>query len=287
MDRLDTPRTACIDDLKNYFKKSDLFAGLTELEQQEARKNLGIVDGANQSKLIEITYAELYSMILNNLLTIGAVYKITDFQTMYLINNIVQSSDIIPLIVIAITPNTLFQIAYIENKNWIIHYSPTKTDVHQKGTITWMQDENGNSAFYDFKNIKFQKDSILYYTFSELQNGIIVDSSTFGNTKYNILSQECTENVFLGDTYNNILLPGCQNNFFKKGCINSKIGYYSVNNIFEEAVRYTAGTLANKNFKVNDTTLSTTITKKIHKVNDADIVSFLDPITYAYQIVKI
>ena len=37
----------------------------------------------------------------------------------------------------------------------------------------------------------------------------------------------------------------------------------SVNNIFEEAVRYTAGTLANKNFKVNDTTLSTTITKTI------------------------
>ena len=65
MERLDTPRTACIDDLKNYFKKSDLFAGLTELEQQEARKNLGIVDGANQSKLIEITYAELYSMILS------------------------------------------------------------------------------------------------------------------------------------------------------------------------------------------------------------------------------
>ena len=287
MERLDTPRTACIDDLKNYFKKSDLFAGLTELEQQEARKNLGIVDGANQSKLIEITYAELYSMILNNLLTIGAVYKITDFQTMYLINNIVQSSDIIPLIVIAITPNTLFQIAYIENKNLIIHYSPTKTDVHQKGTITWMQDENGNSAFYDFKNIKFQKDSILYYTFSELQNGIVIDSSTFGNTKYNIISQECTNNIFLGDTYNNLIQPGCSNNTFYKGCINSVIGYNSTDNTFNEAVRYISGTLSNKIFLTNDTTLSTTITKTIHKVNEATIVSFLDPITYSYQVIQI
>jgi hypothetical protein len=30
-----------------------------------------------------------------------------------------------------------------------------------------------------------------------------------------------------------------------------------------------------------------TITKTVHKVNDATIVSYLDPITYAYQIIKL
>jgi hypothetical protein len=43
----------------------------------------------------------------------------------------------------------------------------------------------------------------------------------------------------------------------------------------------------NKLFKVGDTTLSTTITKTIHKVNDVDIVSFLDPITYSHQVLII
>ena len=81
--------------------------------------------------------------------------------------------------------------------------------------------------------------------------------------------------------------PGCTNNTFWKGCHNSVIGWESVNNIFHEAVRFTSGSLYNKLFRVGDTTLSTTITKTIHKVNDVDIVSFLDPITYSYQVLII
>jgi hypothetical protein len=52
-------------------------------------------------------------------------------------------------------------------------------------------------------------------------------------------------------------------------------------------VRFTSGSIYNKLFKVGDTTLSTTISKTIQKVNDVDLVSFLDPITYSYQVIII
>ena len=93
--------------------------------------------------------------------------------------------------------------------------------------------------------------------------------------------------MFLGDTYNNVMQAGCTNNTFWKGCHNSTIGWESVNNTFYEAVRFTSGSICNKLFGTGDTTLSTTITKTIQKVNDADIVSFLDPITYSHQVLII
>ena len=91
----------------------------------------------------------------------------------------------------------------------------------------------------------------------------------------------------MGDTYNNIIEPECRNNLFIKGCHDTVLKWNSVNNIFNEAVCYTEGSLYNKTFKIGDTSLSTSITKTIHKVNEATIISFLDPITYAYQIIKI
>ena len=42
-----------------------------------------------------------------------------------------------------------------------------------------------------------------------------------------------------------------------------------------------------KIFPIGETVLSTTISKTIHKVNEATIISFLDPITYAYQVIEI
>nr|DAK03710.1 MAG TPA: hypothetical protein [Bacteriophage sp.] len=50
---------------------------------------------------------------------------------------------------------------------------------------------------------------------------------------------------------------------------------------------YTSGSIYNKIFLIGDTSLSTSITKTIQKVNEATIISFLDPITYAYQIIII
>lgn len=289
--RVDTPRYACVGDLNNYFKKSDLLSGLTSLEQQKLRSNIGIIDGSSQGDVKELTYAELISNISNNLLVIGTVYRIIDFQSIWEIDNKSYTGQQYGLLVIATTLNSLFPQAFIEGKKWLIQYDVTQKTLSDgtttKGQITYLEDENGNSAYYDFKNIKFKRNNTFYYTFSDTINGTIIDSSTLSNTKYNRLEKDSYNNIFIGDTYNNIIQPGCTGNTFYSGCINSVIGYNSVNNIFREAVRYLSGTVSNKVFAENDTTLSTTITKTIQKVNEHDLVSFLDPITYAYQVIII
>jgi hypothetical protein len=61
----------------------------------------------------------------------------------------------------------------------------------------------------------------------------------------------------------------------------------SAGNIFNEPVAYATGTIQGKIISVGNTVLSSAITKTIHKVVEATIVSFLDPVTYAYQVIII
>lgn len=319
----DTRRYACIHDLNNYFKKKDLLGGLTDLEQQQLRKNIGIIDYSGeggQSKPIEVTYATLKDNITKKSLVTGARYIITDFQTIYSSNTLNPSgkkvtwgtstsdnpSPVWRLIVTAITNSILDPRVIIDDinmKDWVVEYNSDEEvledGVKTKGKITFIKDSNNNSAFYDFKNIKFRRTSDDlsstnlqisqgdFFTFSDIVNGVIIDSSTLHNTKHNQLKQGCYNNIFIGDTYNNILEPDCTNNSFFGGGHDNIIKWNSVNNIFNEPVCYTSGSIYNKIFLIGDTSLSTSITKTIQKVNEATIISFLDPITYAYQIIII
>jgi hypothetical protein len=66
-------------------------------------------------------------------------------------------------------------------------------------------DENGNSAYYDFKNIKFRRtkqelqgsnisitsDYVDLFTFSDIIDGFAVDNSNYKTTKYNLLRKDC------------------------------------------------------------------------------------------------
>lgn len=232
----DTRRYSCIHDLNNYFKKKDLLGGLTDLEQEQLRKNIGIIDytgEGGQSKPLEVTYAVLNDNIGKKSLVTGARYVITDFQTIYS-SNVTNSSGqkvtwgtdsstnpspIWKLIVTAITNNRLDPRVVIDNdkmKDWVIEYDPTKETLEDgvttKGRITFMRDNHFNSAHYDFKNIKFRRTAEEldntnlnlgaaygdFYTFSDLTGGVITDSSELHNTKHNELKQGCTNNIFLG-----------------------------------------------------------------------------------------
>ena len=286
----DTRRYACIHDLNNYFKKKDLLGGLTDLEQEQLRKNIGIIDytgEGGQSKPLEVTYAVLNDNIGKKSLVTGARYVITDFQTIYS-SNVTNSSG-----------------QKVTWGTWVIEYDPTKETLEDgvttKGRITFMRDNHFNSAHYDFKNIKFRRTAEEldntnlnlgaaygdFYTFSDLTGGVITDSSELHNTKHNELKQGCTNNIFLGDTYDNVLEADCKGNTFLSGCHDTTLRWNSVNNMFNENVCYMEGSLYNKVFPIGDTSLSMTITKTIHKVNEATIISFLDPMTYAYQIIQI
>lgn len=321
----DSRRYACIHDLNNYFKKKELLGGLTELEQQQLRKNIGIVDytgEGGQSAPLELTYTVFNDTIKKKDLVTGARYVITDYQTIYSSNvtnssgqkvtwgttNSTNPSPIWKLIVTAITKERTDPRIVIDDpkmKDWVIEYDPTQTvledGITDKGRITYMRDHNDNSAYYDFKNIRFRRtaeeleDSNLslgaaygdFFTFSDLTSGVITDSSELHNTKHNELKQGCTNNIFLGDTYNNVLEADCKGNTFLRGCHDTTLRWNSVGNMFNENVCYMEGSLYNKIFPIGDTSMSMTITKTIHKVNEATIISFLDPMTYAYQIIQI
>lgn len=312
-------RYACLSDLNNYFKKSDLLSGLTELEKTQLRTNIGILNytgEGGQSTPVSLNYANLYDLVVRQTLVVGARYIITDFKSIYssnVNNNLnqkiswggnVNPSQTYSLVVIANTNSTLDKRATILNHpNWVVEYDVMRETLQDgvttKGKITYLKDDNNNSAYYDFKNIKFRRtrqqlsgtnlqitqEYLDFFTFSDLINGQVIDTSELDTTKYNKFNEDCWNNVFIGDTYNNTIESGCQNNTFLRGCHDTTIKWNSVNNMFNENVCYTTGSIYNKTIGIGNTAFSTAITKTIQKVNDATLVSFLDPITYAYQII--
>lgn len=312
-------RYACTDDLAQYFKKQDLLGGLTNSEQKQLRQNIGIVDYSGeggQPSPIELTYAQFWDTYRSGNLITGASYAITDFQTIYSSNTYdggghkvswggnINPSQTWKLYVRAVDNNQIDNRVVIDGKNWEVEYDPTRQvlddGVANKGTITYLHDDNGNSAFYDFKNIKWKwsreelndagiqvHNDLNLYTFSEITGNMVYDSSELHNTKFNVIEQGSYNNIFIGDTYYNIIQPDCYNNIFAKGAHDCIIKWNSTNNRFNEPVTYLVGSIYDKQFNTGNTVLSTAISKTVHKVNEATIVSFLDPITYAYQVVKI
>lgn len=310
-------RYACTEDLANYFKKSDLFKGLTPLEQEEAKRNLGIQDLEEERQgYVETTYANLWDKVKRSQLVPGVTYAITDYQTIYpsnTYNNAGQRitwgldtnpSAVWTLLVRAISTNQLDRRITIAGKQWEVEYDVTRRTLDDgtktKGTITFLTDDNGNTAFYDFKNIKWRctraylnaagistQVDLDLYTFTEITNGRVEDSSELHNTKHNFIGDGCYNNIFIGDTYYNIMEAECTNNIFAKGAHDCIIKWNTTGNRFNEPVTYLTGSIYNKEFETGNTVLSTAITKTIHKVNEATIVSFLDPITYTHQVVLV
>lgn len=312
-------RYACTDDLSNYFRKQDLLKGLTSAEQAQLRQNIGIIDYSGeggQDGPIELTYAQFWDKLSSRQLITGASYAIKDYQTIYASNvynsvgqkiswgATVYPSQVWKIYVRAISPNQIDRRVTIDGKAWEVEYDPAKKTLEDgtttKGAITFLADDNGNVAFYDFKNIRWMwtqdalaqagivvNQNLALYTFTEIVNNEVSDSSELHNTKHNVLSEGCYNNIFIGDTYYNILEPECVHNIFAKGAHDCFIKWSTANNRFNEPVRYLSGSIYNKNFNTGDTVLSTTISKTVHKVNEATVVSFLDPITYAYQVVLV
>ena len=309
-------RPACMSDLKDYFRKIDLFEGLTEIEKDEARTNLGIVNYVGedgQLAPLEITHEALWLMVVEKKIVVGARYIITDFQTIYpsqvLSSNGIKvtwgldinPSPIMPLLVVGLTSSSLDTNATVIGKKWEVKYDITKTRLpdgkYTKGRIVWMKDTNSNSAYYDFKNVKFRRTdfknssitgvtSLDMYTFSTVANGEAVDISDTESVEYNELKQNSWNNVFIGKTKNNIFEAELNNNTFFGGCCNSHLMWNTEGNTFKEAVAHTTGSISNyiSTGKTNSA-FSTQITKNIHVVNNNTILTFLDDITYSQQIV--
>jgi hypothetical protein len=123
-----------------------------------------------------------------------------------------------------------------------------------RGTITYLKDANNNTAYYDFKNIKFKK------TLSELSKGPTTYEFdtylyTFDNggkdssetlCKNNHLEKGANRNVFLGNTQNVTLSADCHDNIFFRNCENCVFDYGTYGNFFQDNVVRCKGTVHEK-----------------------------------------
>lgn len=296
-------RWACADDLNNYFRIKDLLGGLTEMQKQILRENIGIsTSEGGQSTPTSVTHKELTNLITNSNLTTGARYLITDFQTIYWSNvnatwgESVNPSAVYQIIVTAIDINKLDpRVVIVGHNDWVVEYDPTiqtLTDgTKTKGKITYLKDSNNNQAYYDFKNIKFNRtyngQSVDLYTFSYFKDGNVLDASETSQVHNNAFAEDCYNNVFIGDTYYNTFEADCYNNSFYSGCHDCSFKWETVNNIFYESVVDLSGTIAGKTVPAGQNIFSSTVTKYIHNVNENTIMVHFDPDTYAQQITLI
>ena len=77
-------RHVCFKDLENYFKKDEYFGDLSDLEKQQIRENLGIQGSSDiKGQVVKGSYDYIKSLVDTNVLTLGSLYIIDDFQTIY------------------------------------------------------------------------------------------------------------------------------------------------------------------------------------------------------------
>ena len=165
---------------------------------------------AEKKFYIEVTWAELKTLRDSNSLVKGVQYRITDYVTTTAQTNTESANHAFDLIVFADSTNTINENARAIQHNgdsyfheaklnaWKIKYSLDNDSSRfawasptGKGVIWFMQDEHGNVAPYDFKNIKFKRYKITntqsgypnftnrYYAVATAMTGYSVDSSNF------------------------------------------------------------------------------------------------------------
>ena len=205
------------------------------------------------TKMLNVTYSELKNLTDNAKLIKGMQYRITDFVTTCNItgalSEIVTSSAGHPfdIIVTADNNDTLNANArvclhegdayFANNKlsEWKIKYDiNNNTDKYQwadttgKGVIYWMEDEFGNEASYDFKNILLNG----YYTFGSIDKTL--DFSLDGECCYeNKIKGYYSKNKLI---LNNILSiysrrQDMSRNEFGTNCCNIVMNYVCNNNV--------------------------------------------------------
>ena len=214
-------------DLKPYLKRTDYLNGFTSTEQAYIRRNIGAASAddikALTGKSIPVTYESLKDLIANNELVVGAIYLITDFQTIYSsniknVNNkfvtygtTINPSKVYSIAAIAISSNQLLSTVSIISDDpssiyWSVQYDPTEETlddgVKTKGKIIYLSDNNFNQACFDFKNKLVDFNNKLYHTFSDV-NGNDNSDNCFNNnfcfTNNSILVGNCSNNCIYGN----------------------------------------------------------------------------------------
>ena len=206
----------------------DIKVALQELEA--AVESLGSV-----SYLIDITYAQLLTAISGNTLIPGQKYRITDYQTVHTVylTSDTNTGPVEPLIVTALTANSISSVAYSESyPNDIVIYSYQNTvqmPGATKGFIRRRIDMDKNiDICFDFRAVKFRAWQVTQAAYSNLTqykiNEVVVDatnSAGFGSDALFICVYDNNLNNPLTDATKWLLMPGNFKNNGYWGLVNN------------------------------------------------------------------
>lgn len=308
-------RHVCMSDLLNYLKKDEYLDGYTEPEQLQVRANIGAIGKDDISDLIEqlqnlyilAPYAKLEELVNNSELKVGYRYAIKDFATVYMTDTVHTSSNSYIVILTAISQNrfdprvTILSDKYQDSDKWIVEFefkSELIGDISTKGKITYLRDSNNNSAYYDFKSIKFRRSREELSKLGIDTNSQYLDLYTFNTSnleeasesvkvKNNQFDKDCFDNVFIGNNVmNNIFKAGFRRNTFTNICQNNTFGFDSQDNLFKDAVIYLQGSMSNMEL-INKNYTNNPVAKQINRSNEGYVLSYLDPDTLATQIIPL
>lgn len=196
--------------------------------------------------LVEITYADLKTLRDTNKLVPGKQYRITDYQCTTTQTNTRSAGHQFDIIVTAISNNSLSEDASAINHEGDTYFSSCNLNIWKlrysidnstskfawasssgKGVIYYMQDEYGNSASYDFKNIQFipyNPTAVTYYTYTF--NSTNADAGT-DNSLNNSNVADNTINPFINGALINLncisIIGSAKSNHFDTNCRNITI----------------------------------------------------------------
>ena len=308
-------RHVCFKDLQNYIERDKYFSDFTPEEIKLIKQNLKISENTEQDSdnynpiVIVNDYNNILELANNNALRLGYIYIINNYRTVYLdkAGNIL-GLDKVPSeeYYLILTPNstsTFDKRVSLKVKSgtssslqWIVEYDITPTifsnGTSNRGTITYLKDQNNNYAYYDFKNVKFLQtmDDLIsmpstyteeqyFYTFD--LGGIDGSETTCKN---NHLEKGAVRNIFLDTAQNVTLAADCHDNIFQKSCENSTFGYGTYGNTFKTNVINCRGTINGK--EVNSITQMDG-PKEFILINSTQFIQYFDPETMTIQITQL
>jgi hypothetical protein len=221
----------------------------------------------NGSNVVSRTWAQMSALQTSSTFSAGQYYLINDFQTIYeqpdyvndentAVTPPVKSGPVQPLVVIAISSNTLSPIAFQPAfpKDIIYYdflYTLPKTGGSTKGRIVYRKDSQGNECNFDFRNILFKRylsNSEYINVYSSAPNSQFIETTVFGNNYTSCFNNKIIVNtvlenadplspdfdlpniVFLGAVKEATILGAVRNVTVKSSeCLNLKMSYRNVN----------------------------------------------------------
>ena len=229
-----------------------------------------ISGGTGGSRMVDITFEDLKTAVDNGTLEVGCKYRLTDYECTVASGYSVASHPF-NLIFEALNTNSLSEYACAERKEddeyysgndlskWKIKFSFdaagydwVTADSGFKGVIYYMEDEFGNSAGFDFKQLKLDGVTAIYEVY--YKDGLSGNIPRVARSAADMLHSSLSKIVVSGQQYQSSAIPG---NYKKAGLEGEATALPSANRyvkLFGESENAIVAAVANTAVGVGEST---------------------------------